>query len=52
MLVTQDRILVELFTRQPDGSWLLREHRAHATVQLGSIGCAIAVDEIYRKVLG
>jgi hypothetical protein len=51
VLVTQGSVLVEHFARQPDGSWLLREHRAGGTVELASIGCAIAVDEVYRKVL-
>jgi Uma2 family endonuclease len=49
LLVTQNRVLVEHFARQPDGSWLLRVHREHESVELASIGCAIAVDEIYRK---
>jgi Uma2 family endonuclease len=52
VLITQERALVEHFARQPDGSWLLREHRAGGAVELGSIGCALAVDELYRKVLG
>ena len=51
VLVTQNRILIEHFARQPDGSWLLREHREHGTVELGSIGFALSVDEVYRKVL-
>jgi Uma2 family endonuclease len=50
VLVSQAEVLVEHFVRQPDGSWLLREHRAGAQVELASIGCTVAVDELYLKV--
>lgn len=52
VLVSQSEILIEHFIRQPDGAWLLREHRAAAQIELASIGCAIAIDEIYLKVFG
>lgn len=52
VLVRQDRVLVEHFAKQPDGGWLLHEVRAGGRLDLVSIGCAIAVDEMYRKVLG
>lgn len=50
VLVAQDQVLVEHFSRQPDGSWLLREARAGGRVALPSIDCTIEVDEIYLKV--
>lgn len=52
VLVAQDRVLVEHFSRQSDGSWLLREARAGGRITLPSIDCAIEVDEIYLKVFG
>lgn len=50
VLVAQDRVFVEHFSRQPDGSWLLREARAGGRLTLPSIDCTIEVDEIYLKV--
>ncbi len=50
VLVAQDQVLVEHFSRQPDGSWLLREARAGGRITLPSIDCTIEVDEIYLKV--
>ncbi len=52
VLVAQDQVLVEHFAKQADGSWVLRELRAGNRVGLGSIGCAVDVDEVYRKVFG
>jgi Uma2 family endonuclease len=50
ILVAQDRVLVEHYTRMPDGAWVLREHREGGRLDLASIGCALDVDEIYLKV--
>lgn len=48
VLVAQDRMLVEHFSRQPDGTWNLRE--VHAG-QLLRLACgAIAVTEMYLDV--
>lgn len=52
VLVAQDRVFVEHFNRQPDGSWLLREARAGGRITLPSLECTIEVDEIYLKVFG
>jgi Uma2 family endonuclease len=52
VLVAQDHVLVEHFSRQPDGSWLLREARAGGRIVLPSIDCTIEVDEIYLNVFG
>jgi Uma2 family endonuclease len=51
VLVAQDQPLVELYTRQGDGTWMLSEHRTDAMVTLTAVGCELAVAEIYRKVL-
>jgi Uma2 family endonuclease len=50
VLVSQAEVLVEHHVRQPDGSWLMREHRAGGRVELVSIGCGIDVDDLYLKV--
>lgn len=52
ILAAQDQVLVEHFSHQPDGSWLLREARAGGRITLPSIDCTIEVDEIYVKVFG
>ena len=49
VLVSSTHVMVEHFARQPDGSWVLRDHRAGGRVAL-SIGVDIAVDELYLKV--
>ena len=48
--VSQTKVLVEHFTRQEEGTWLLRERHAGDQLQLRSLDCEIAVDEIYLKV--
>lgn len=50
VLVSQREVLVEHFVRQADGSWLLREYRTGARVELTATGCAVEVDELYLKV--
>ncbi len=50
VLVSQKQKLVEHFHRQADGSWLLRVSGAGESVNLPSLGCELAVDEIYFKV--
>jgi Uma2 family endonuclease len=50
VLVSQKQKLVEHFHRQADGSWLLRVSGPGESVSLPSLGCELAVDEIYFKV--
>jgi Uma2 family endonuclease len=51
LLVAQDRIHVELYTRQPNAAWVLREwNDVGATIELASLRCSIAISEIYAKV--
>lgn len=52
VLVSQGEVLVEHFVRQPDGSWLLREYRAGARLELTATGCGVDVDELHLKVVG
>jgi Uma2 family endonuclease len=50
VLVSQDKVLVERYTRQGD-DWVLTEFKALAdTLQLASIDCAVSLREIYAKV--
>lgn len=51
LLVAQDRVHVELYTRQPNAAWVLREwNDAGATIDLASLECSVAIAEIYAKV--
>ena len=50
VLVAQDAVSVERYTRGTDGVWSLHESGAGERLVLASIGCEIAVDEIYLKV--
>jgi Uma2 family endonuclease len=50
LLVAQDRVHVEHFSRQADGAWLLREAQAGGRIELLSIGCVLQLDEVYLEV--
>lgn len=51
VLVAQDKHHVEHFVRQPDRRWLLSEtNRIEDTLDLTSIGCHLALAEVYDKV--
>lgn len=50
-LVSEDRPLVEVYTRRPDGRWLLGETEGlDGQVTLESIGSPVPMAEIYDKV--
>jgi Uma2 family endonuclease len=50
LLISTDKVLVEYYTRREDSSWVLREFRAGERFTLESVGCELAVDELYLKV--
>jgi len=51
VLIAQDKHHVEYFVRQPDNRWLLSEtNRLEDTLELTSIGCNLALTEVYDKV--
>ena len=51
LLIAQDRVLVERFVRQDDGRWIFSEVTDLAAVlRLDSIGCELALADIYRGV--
>jgi Uma2 family endonuclease len=51
VLVSQESRRIEVFRRQPDGSWLYQSCPPSAPpLALESIGCTLTLDEVYRKV--
>ncbi len=50
VLISQEEQRVEVFSRNRDGSWTLREARSGA-VELAAIGCRLAVADVYRNPL-
>ena len=51
LLVAQERCHVVHYTRQPDNTWLLAETSdIHAHIHLSSLGCDLALSEVYAKV--
>lgn len=53
LLVHQDRRRVEHYSKQDDGSWLLREHAgAESTVTIDRWPVRISLEELYASALG
>jgi len=51
LLVAQNRVSVELYSRGDDGRWILSAHEdLDARVTLPSIGCKLALAEVYEKI--
>ena len=51
ILISQDRIAVEHFTRGEDETWVLRSyHELTDVLELETIDCRLPVEEIYLKV--
>lgn len=51
LLVAQDYLATDLFTRQADGRWMLDAYTDFdASIRLESIGCALQLREVYDKV--
>ena len=49
LLIHSDEVFIEHFTRQPDGNWLLSDHKgADASLELPSIGCRLVLAGIYE----
>ena len=51
VLCSQKKPRIEVFTRQADGSWLLRSYGAGERAALSSLECTIEVDRVYADVL-
>ena len=51
LLVTSDRVHVDLYTRQPGGQWLLTSASAlEEQIELKSTGCRLAISDLYEKL--
>lgn len=51
LLVAQDRVHIELYTRQSNGAWVLREwNDSGVEIDLTSVGCRLKIAEVYAKV--
>jgi Uma2 family endonuclease len=51
LVIAQDRPAIDVFTRQPDGRWLLEAYTdPEAAIPCESIGCTLTLGEVYAKV--
>jgi Uma2 family endonuclease len=51
LIVEQDELLVEVYTRSPDGEWKLKDaSELTQSVTLKSIGCKLSLAAVYEKV--
>jgi len=51
LLIAQDRVLVEHYSRQPGERWLLHAaNRLEDTMAIASLGCELPLSEIYLNV--
>jgi Uma2 family endonuclease len=51
VLIAQDKIHVERYVRQADGTWVLHEtNKLEEEIELTSVGCRLPLSEIYFKV--
>jgi Uma2 family endonuclease len=50
LTVSQDKMHMEIHTRQPDDTWLLRDVRDSGPVKLQSIGVELQLADIYERV--
>jgi len=51
LLIAQDRVSIDLYSRGSDGRWVLEaSNRLDGSVALDTIGCDLAIADIYAKV--
>ena len=51
LLIAQDRVLIEYFSRQPDDRWLLATStNLDELLPIDSIGCQLSVRELYLNL--
>jgi Uma2 family endonuclease len=50
VLVSYQTRRIEVYRRGEGGVWSLHEARDHETMELVSIGCTLALDDVYRNV--
>ena len=51
LIVHQDRRYVEHYSKQDDGSWLLREYSGEGSVNIAQLGVKILLAELYAGVM-
>jgi Uma2 family endonuclease len=51
VLVSQHRPRIEVHRKNVAGRWELYEYESGSRVELASVGCTLAVDEVYREPL-
>jgi Uma2 family endonuclease len=53
LLIAQDRVLVEHYSRQPGERWLLQAaNRLEDSIPIASLGCELSLSEVYYNVAG
>ena len=53
LLIAQDRVLVEHYSRQPGERWLLQAaNRLQDSIAIASLGCELSLAEVYLNVIG
>ena len=50
VLISQEEQRLEVFSRNDDGTWTLREVRS-GRIELPAIGCGLSIDDVYRNPL-
>jgi Uma2 family endonuclease len=51
LLIAQDRLAIDVFTRQPEGRWLLDAYTdPEAAIPCDPIGCTLTLRDVYDKV--
>lgn len=51
LLVSQERVHIELYTRQPNGGWILREwNDPGAEIDFSSLQCRLKIADVYAQV--
>ncbi len=52
LLVDQNQIRIEQYTRQADGTWMLRDYQRSAEdLKIDSVGASVSLGRIYQRVL-
>jgi Uma2 family endonuclease len=51
VLVSQHRPRIEVYRKNEAARWELYEYESGGRVELASVGCTLAVDEVYRDPL-
>ena len=53
LLVSQNEVLVEHYTRQPDGRWMYSAaNKVADSVSIATLGCMLSLAEVYDRVEG